>query len=81
MRRMGRHERGTRSKDTNGAQPLPHHFFVRDAVVFVVAVAAGGRPVFVPEDRETLLVALLWPDGGLEGLAPTAGLEGLVRGT
>ena len=41
-----------------GAQPLPHHFFERGAVVFAVAVTAGGRPLFVPEDWETLLVAL-----------------------
>ena len=42
----------------SGAQPLPHHFFGRGAVVIVVAVTAGGRPLFVPEDWETLLVAL-----------------------
>jgi hypothetical protein len=46
-------------KTQSGAQQLPHHFFGRDAVVFVVAVTAGGRPLFVPEGRETLLVALL----------------------
>ena len=50
-------------------------------MVFVVAVTAGGRPLFVSEGRETLLVALLWPEGELVGLAPIAGLDGLVRGT
>jgi hypothetical protein len=68
-------------KTQSGAPPRLHHFFGRGAVVSEVAVTAGGRPLLMPEGRETLLTALLWADGTLEGLAPIAGLEGFVRGT
>ena len=82
---MVQHSGVQEERTQSGEQaPPPHHFFGGGffgggAVVFVVAVTAGVRPRFVPEGWETLLGALLWDC--LDGCAPTAGLDGLVRGT